>query len=189
MSSFSYVCPANYNPSDFVMHLSQTETMESVESTGLFKANDAAHDQLRLTLSSQSNVTSTSGQATEKFFSSAEEAAASTLCVASASEQIKWLTYREMLNIKRDTASLIGRFGVTIFLNILFGLIFLGAGGKSNADSNDFDSHFGAIAMVTIAGMFGAAQPVMLAFPFERPMFMREFSTGTCKLNYNIMVA
>jgi len=27
--------------------------------------------------------------------------------------------------------------------------------------------------------MFGQAQPVMLAFPYERPMFMREYSTGT----------
>ena len=28
--------------------------------------------------------------------------------------------------------------------------------------------------------MFGPAQSVMLAFPFERPMFMREYATGTC---------
>jgi hypothetical protein len=35
--------------------------------------------------------------------------------------------------------------------------------------------------MVLISGMFGQAQPVMLSFPYERPMFMREYSTGTCK--------
>jgi hypothetical protein len=27
--------------------------------------------------------------------------------------------------------------------------------------------------------MFGSAQPIMLMFPFERPLFMREYSTGT----------
>jgi ABC-type multidrug transport system permease subunit len=27
--------------------------------------------------------------------------------------------------------------------------------------------------------MFGAAQPMMLSFPFERPMFLREYGTGT----------
>ena len=33
--------------------------------------------------------------------------------------------------------------------------------------------------MVSISSMFGMAQPVMLAFPFERPLFLREYSTGT----------
>ena len=33
--------------------------------------------------------------------------------------------------------------------------------------------------MVSIATMFGSAQPTMFAIPFERPMFMREYSTGT----------
>jgi hypothetical protein len=33
--------------------------------------------------------------------------------------------------------------------------------------------------MVTIAAMMGAAQPIMISFPFERPMFLREYSTGT----------
>ena len=32
-----------------------------------------------------------------------------------------------------------------------------------------------------ILGLFGSAQSVMLNFPFEKPMFLREFSTGTCK--------
>merc|ERR1711998_380607 len=27
--------------------------------------------------------------------------------------------------------------------------------------------------------MFGAAQPVMLSFPMERPIFLREYTTGT----------
>lgn len=33
--------------------------------------------------------------------------------------------------------------------------------------------------MLTISSMFGSATPIMLAFPFERPLFMREYSTGT----------
>jgi ABC-type multidrug transport system ATPase subunit len=35
-SRFGYDCPSNYNPSDFVMHLSQTESMEVMEQKGLF---------------------------------------------------------------------------------------------------------------------------------------------------------
>ena len=85
-----------------------------------------------------------------------------------------------MQSVIRNTAGLAARFGITGFLSILFGLIFLNAGNGNNSVSNEAQSHFGAITMVSIAVMFGNAQPVMLSFPFERPMFMREYSTGTC---------
>merc|ERR1711871_1312949 len=43
----------------------------------------------------------------------------------------------------------------------------------------NLNSHFGALVMATIASMFGTAQPVMLSFPLERPVFLREYATGT----------
>lgn len=87
--------------------------------------------------------------------------------------QLYWLTFRELLNTQRDIASLAGRFGVTIFLSLLLGLIFMGAGSNDDSNPDNFSTHFGAITFTTIMSMFGAAQPVMLTFPFERPMFMR----------------
>jgi hypothetical protein len=44
--------------------------------------------------------------------------------------QLVALTYRELLNVRRDTAALGMRFGSTIFLCILFGVIFLNSGSK-----------------------------------------------------------
>lgn len=85
-----------------------------------------------------------------------------------------------MLNVLRDTTSLAARFGITIFLNLIFGLIFLGSGGRDDSIDENFNSHFGSITMVLVSAMFGPAQSVMLAFPFERPMFLREYATGTC---------
>ena len=35
-SRFGYDCPTNYNPSDFVMHLSQTESQEVLAEKGMF---------------------------------------------------------------------------------------------------------------------------------------------------------
>jgi len=64
---------------------------------------------------------------------------------------------------------------------IFVGLIFLGVGSKSNGNDGDFNNHVGALSMLMILGLFASAQSVMLSFPFERPMFLREFSTGTCK--------
>ena len=54
---------------------------------------------------------------------------------------MSWLSYREFTNLRRDTSALIARFSITIFLNVLFGLIFLGAGNKSNADYASFSAH------------------------------------------------
>jgi ABC-type multidrug transport system permease subunit len=93
--------------------------------------------------------------------------------------QLKSLVTREFQSVVRDKGALIGRFGVTIFLNALFGVIFWKAGEKDDGDRVNFMGHFGALTMVVISSMFGSAQPVMLMFPFERPMFMREYSTGT----------
>jgi ABC-type multidrug transport system permease subunit len=61
----------------------------------------------------------------------------------------------------------------------LFGLIFYNAASRDNADNTNFTAHFGSITMCLISSMFGGAQPVLLAFPYERPMFLREHSTGT----------
>lgn len=65
--------------------------------------------------------------------------------------------------------------------SLIFGLIFLNAGNRDDSNESNFYSHFGAVTMVLISAMFGPAQSVMLAFPFERPMFLREYATGTCK--------
>jgi ABC-type multidrug transport system permease subunit len=73
--------------------------------------------------------------------------------------------------------------GITVFLNLLFGLIFRNAGNRDDTQEGFFYDHFGALTMVTISSMFGAAQPTLLAFPEQRPIFLREYSTGT----YSIM--
>merc|ERR1712159_510851 len=37
---------------------------------------------------------------------------------------------------------------------------------------------FGAITFVAVGAMFGLAQPVLLCFPIERPIFLREYASG-----------
>jgi len=94
-------------------------------------------------------------------------------------KQVAWLVHREFHNTIRNKPALAGRFGVTIILNIIFGLIFLGAGNNDDSDQDNFNAHNGVVVMTMISAMFGSAQPTLLEFPNERPMFMREFSTGT----------
>mmetsp|Transcript_621 Transcript_621/g.1566 ORF Transcript_621/g.1566 Transcript_621/m.1566 type:complete len:663 (-) Transcript_621:133-2121(-) len=92
--------------------------------------------------------------------------------------QLAELTLRELRNFVRDKGALIGRFGITSFMNILFALIFLKSG---DIDSDDYElrGHFGALTSLFISAMFGASQPVLLTLPMERVTFLREYSTGT----------
>jgi hypothetical protein len=74
--------------------------------------------------------------------------------------------------------ALYARFGMTAFLNCLFGCIFYNA-GRLGDTPDDARTHFGAVAQILIGAMFGSANPVLLAFPLERPVFLREYSTAT----------
>lgn len=164
-SQFDYKCPEHHNPADFVMMLSQTEATEDFEKKGVFMEAPDNFDAEAKVKKSKSAVV----------FSEIVDIETR----ASFPRQLYHLTRREFINTKRDIASLIGRFGVTIFLHILFSLIFKGAGGRDDSDDDNFSSHYGALTMVSISTMFGSAQPTLLQFPFERPLFLREYSTGT----------
>lgn len=160
--SCGFVCPQNYNPADYAMFICQTSSSEDLEKSGMFMKHNVSINE------AEAN--------TDKL---EPEGTVVPAAQASFIRQLTWLNYREWLNTKRDVAALGGRFGVTIFLNVIFGLIFLGAGQQDDSDPNNFTAHFGGLTMLTIASMFGTAQPVMLSFPFERPTFLREYSTGS----------
>ena len=90
---------------------------------------------------------------------------------------------REFKNIKRDTASVAARFGITIFLSTLIGTLFLDVGETDPLVPINLQSHFGALIMVMLSSMFGTAQPALMAMPAERPVFLREYSTK----HYNVV--
>jgi len=157
-------CPVGYNPADHAMTLSQRLTHEECTKRGVYINKPAVQTQSEI--------------AAETF----SEVAFDPPVTSGPMLQLKCLFQREVRSIVRDKGALIGRFGITIFLNTLFGVIFWKAGEGDNADNVAYQGHFGALTMVTISSMFGSAQPVMLTFPYERPMFMREYSTGTYNL-------
>ncbi len=166
-SKFDYHCPSNYNPADFIMFLSQQESMNSFASKGILMDKHPP------------NFMDSSEKSAEWTGIEKDTVQARSSCL----KEVVLLTAREFQRNHRDKAALIGRYGVTIFLNLLFGLIFYKAGSKDANNPTNFDSHFGAMTMVLISSMFGVAQATMLQFPFERPMFLREYSTGTCEFS------
>jgi len=160
-STIGFHCSADYNPADYVMFLIQTAKQETIDrmvegwrEKGLALASEMPEKEVSLA-DLQSMGTQSKGFITEF----------RALCV------------REVRNLRRDTGSLIARIVVTAVLNLLYSLIFMGA-GNVNADDYDVQSHIGAVFNFAIGAMFGAAQPTLLTFPMERPVFLREASCG-----------
>eukprot|EP01064_Diplonema_japonicum_P029718 TRINITY_DN4874_c0_g1_i1.p1 TRINITY_DN4874_c0_g1~~TRINITY_DN4874_c0_g1_i1.p1 ORF type:complete len:686 (+),score=102.72 TRINITY_DN4874_c0_g1_i1:51-2108(+) len=101
---------------------------------------------------------------------------------ASFFTQFLCLGLRDAKNVVRDKGSLIARFGSTIFLNLIVAFVFQSV-GSSDVDhwttESGIQNHFGGVSQIAIGGMFGLAQPLMLSFPLEKPIFIREYATGT----------
>jgi ABC-2 type transporter len=92
--------------------------------------------------------------------------------------QTRMLFNRELINLRRDVTAVGARFGLTIFLGTLIGVIFFEVGSKDSSTPSNLQSHFGGLIMVSLMSMFGTAQPALLSFPEERPVFLREYSTN-----------
>ena len=176
-----YECPENYNPADYIMTLCQSMSMEELDAHHLFMSSpDDWLPQLQLQLS----IKHFAGLSSSLSPSLSQNNDFRFRCEASRFQQIYILTKRNFLDLFRDYPALIGRFVVTTILGILCGLIFLQIGDVDNSDLDDFNSHVGALSMINILFMFGTAQSVLLTFPSERAMILREYITGTCKFTY-----
>lgn len=150
-------CPEYYNPADHVMYVMQTTSVGE-----LTKMIETKGHSRKIT-SSQANV---------------EVGQLELNCGASFCTQLRYLVQREYQNTVRNKQSLGARFGMAFFLNLLFALIFFQEGNTS-LDGYSIQGHFGCITLVSISLMFGSAQPLILAFPIDRPVFIREYATGT----------
>jgi len=152
----NFTCPEDYNPADFVMFLVQTEDDQRFEKLthgwAAVASVEVAKDEKAVALPKRLPG---KGFVTE----------------------LRMLTARQLRCTVRDKASLGGRFGLSIFLNLIFGVIFLGVGNTEKSDY-DIQSHAGAITMVAISSMFGCTQPSLLSFPSERPVFLREYASN-----------
>lgn len=168
--------PPNYNPADWIMAVAQQNSVEALETDGFFAKDarnlgdallggDERHDKLGNSIRDES-VKKDDALVQHGFL-----------------VQTSTLFQREKRNLFRDIPSLAARFGISIFLNLLFGVIFYGVGRSDSQDFTNAQSHFGALVMVLLSSMFGTAQPALFAIPADRPVFLREYSTN----HYNVV--
>jgi len=159
-AQLGFSCPEEYNPADFIMFLVQTGTEETRSKclTG-WKQADSQKNADYDAIGDLPTAIPRKGFVTE----------------------LSMLTQREAKNTWRDKATLGARFGTTIMLTLIYSLVFFRIGSADSSESifvdrsgYDLQSHQGAITMLGISGMFGAAQPLLLTFASERPVFIRE---------------
>jgi ABC-type multidrug transport system ATPase subunit/ABC-type multidrug transport system permease subunit len=178
-----FPCKSNFNPADHVMFLMQKEPEETIR-----RIKDVW---------SQSEMSADIRTKVEQLQDArGGEKAASAIVVGGHTgfcTQLVALLKREIRGTMRNKGILFARYGMTLFLAIMYAWLFAGVGRKgdatNDAESNcltknfnsqncqiDFQGHLGSLLSLAIATMMGAAQPVMLTFPQERPVFLREYA-------------
>jgi ABC-type multidrug transport system permease subunit len=103
---------------------------------------------------------------------------------ATLGQQTRILLSRETKNTFRDKQLMGMRFGAAIVLSALFGGVFWQVGKASSLTTStpidtQIRSYVGALTFVCINAMFANVQPILLAFPREKPIFIREYSGGS----------
>eukprot|EP00928_Gymnodinium_smaydae_P015913 TRINITY_DN1591_c0_g1_i4.p1 TRINITY_DN1591_c0_g1~~TRINITY_DN1591_c0_g1_i4.p1 ORF type:complete len:616 (+),score=124.93 TRINITY_DN1591_c0_g1_i4:56-1849(+) len=155
-------CPNEYNLADHAMFLLQTEKDEKL---------NAIQDSIMSASSPKVDVETP----VENDAKAADERIEAT---AGFLSQVTQLSQREALGVWRNKPGLVAMVMIPLILNLLFACIFYNV-GDLKSDKYDIMSHFGGVTMVAIGGMFGAAQPLLLRFPLDRGIFLREYATQT----------
>eukprot|EP00435_Cladocopium_sp_Y103_P048001 s455_g14.t1 len=154
-------CPTEFNLSDHVMFVLQTESGDALDKIEAVMKGDQ-------TMAEEPSMPNDKSAMTLKM-----DGAHAGFCT-----QLYALTKREFQNVWRDKAGLIASVMVPLILNVFFACIFFQVGDNTRSDWSA-QSHFGAVTQVAIGGMFGAAQPLLLKFPLDRGIFLREYATQT----------
>lgn len=181
--SLGHKCPRNYNPADFVLFLLQKESQEVIDQVkGAWPTSNLGKELM--------------GKVTSAHPASAVVVEHLQQVTAAGRPGCCWqlivLTAREARGVLRNKGIIGARLGMAIFLAGLYAWLFTGTastgtdpnakpncladGFNSGACTADFQAHFGSLVSLSIMAMMNSAQPILLQFPSERPVFLREYA-------------
>jgi ABC-type multidrug transport system ATPase subunit len=173
--SIGFQCPPKHNPADFVMNLIQTLSQEEIEEKIIAKWNMGSVrgdiDTSRSNFVAGRNLVTTGTPVYE-------------IKQAELSVQGRILLGREIKNTMRNKQVLGMRFVAAVVMSALFGGVFWMVGSASSLTLANFipsqvRSYSGAVTFVCIQAMFANVQPILISFPREKPIFIREYSGGS----------
>eukprot|EP00980_Cylindrotheca_fusiformis_P029250 scaffold22772_cov130-Cylindrotheca_fusiformis.AAC.2 len=151
--------PPKNNPADWIMFVAQSVPIDQLNQLGFFPADERnlPDPGTEIFIDGKDESGNTYGDGLADIDSRG----------ASVLTQLRLLYTRELRNIRRDKGAIGARFGISIIMSLLVGIIFHNVGETDSA-----------VSLVTLGSMFGTAMPTLLAFPEERPVFLREYSTN-----------
>jgi ABC-type multidrug transport system permease subunit len=173
-----YPLPENYNPADWVVHVAQTYPVHKLEATGFYQ-NDTREVVAPIKPHKGQNYL---GEPVTSRLDSFKERNSNDKPPGML-VQVNMLYKRELTFMYRFPQPLYARFGFTALLSSLIGMIFWKVGQASYSDPFNILGQFGTIMILLMLAMLGTAQPALLLFPEERPIFLREYSTD----HYSVM--
>lgn len=178
-----FACPSNFNPADHVMFLLQKEEEKTVRGIKDSWTKSSKHQRMLQQMEQLRGCSAAEERGGTNFY--ARQGFCRQLCM---------LTAREVRGTLRNKGILFARLGMSIFLSGLYAWLFAGSAAQGDSfDSKDtpncvagtfnaancaadFQAHFGTLVSIGIMAMMGSAQPVLLQFPQERPVFLREYA-------------
>jgi ABC-type multidrug transport system ATPase subunit len=181
-----YPCPSHYNPADWILNVAQTVSMEDLKAKGFFDvpSDDAMNgslpqttEGLRATPVHQRKSWQTKVKLQDLPRTINDEKEMKSLHPGFL-VQTKLLFMREVRNLRRNTKNLAARTAMTVMGSVLGGVIFFQVGKNSYANFINLQSTFGGLLTSLLANVFSTALPSLVAFPEERPVFLREYSTN-----------
>jgi len=184
LSACGHGCPAEFNLADHAITVTQTLGIEKLDELRQQLADGKFADMHHgieggEAVDSVPTSTAAVGDSVHSTTSSTKDVAARRGGKSAGFlVQLYHLTKREASYVWRNKPGLIASIVAPLLLNAVFACIFEGVGDMSRAEYN-LQGHFGAVAQVLIGGMFGAAQPLLLRFPLDRGIFLREYATST----------
>ena len=166
-AKLGYPVPEKHNPADFVMHLIQTLPKEEIDRI-------VAHRDPTATKAEIAQSRRLAAVVPPPFYA---------VHRADLGTQTRVLLSREIKNTFRNKQIMGMRFGAAVVMSCLFGGVFWQVGKASSLETltpepSQIMSYIGAVTFVCINANFANVQPVLLAFPKERPIFIREYSGG-----------
>lgn len=159
-----FSCPKDHNLADWIVHVAQNNTVLELEDKGFFSGDEML---LPPSWDSESQTES------EEFEGKEPE-----MPPPGFRAQLRMLLKREYYHVRRFPYPQYARFGLTAIISIMIGTIYFGVGEEPVTDTFILQSQFGAMMILLMFAMLGTAQSTLLFFPEERPIFLREYSTG-----------
>lgn len=162
-----HALPPNFNPADWIINVAQQFDVETLTNDGFFEPDNRDDDEPKTPGAGEDFI---GRRKKNRQLLRSEK-------TASLATQTYMLAAREMSHMYRYQLPVLTRMGVTTFLSTLIGTMFWKVGDADKTNMFNLQSHSGGVMICLFFALLGAAQPALVSFPEERPIFLREYTT------------